>query len=132
MSARFASAPSTPRNVLPAPGLDVDRIASAKHDAGSFADAGLVDPDAEALTVDCDVLVPSALEGAIDADVAGQVTASYDEWAVDLGRVDHTDVHEPFRRRLEQANAEVWSSAERRGIDPRTAAASVALERIRS
>lgn len=151
-------------------GLDIADIASAKEDTGSFADAELVDDDADSLTVDCDILVPSALEGAIDADVAGRlvaavvvegangpttvdaldvlaerdilvvpdflanaggVTASYYEWAVNLDRIAADEVEGPFQERVRRANDDVWADAESAGIDLRTAAASIALGRIR-
>jgi glutamate dehydrogenase (NAD(P)+) len=56
-------------------GLDVTSIADAKSESGSFEAAGLTDPAADVMTADCDILVPSALEGAIDAEVAGSTSA---------------------------------------------------------
>ncbi|MEM1334077.1 MAG: Glu/Leu/Phe/Val dehydrogenase [Actinomycetota bacterium] len=51
-------------------GLDVSAVTDAKEEAGSFADAELVSGDADALTVPCELLVPAALEGAVDGSVA--------------------------------------------------------------
>lgn len=55
-------------------GIDVDQVSSAKDDHGSFANAGLVG-EHDALTVDCDIVVPGALQGAIDDDVARALRA---------------------------------------------------------
>lgn len=156
-------------------GLDVEAVRDAKREAGSFASAGLVSDGVDALTVDCDVLVPSALEGAVDVDVAeastarvivegangpctveaakylaasdrvvvpdflanaGGVTASYFEWAVDLGRHDGDAsdagaLRSDFESRLRAANEKVWTASEEHGVDLRTAAASIALGRLR-
>lgn len=150
-------------------GLDPAAIARRKDDYGSFAGADLVAGDVDALTVDCDIVVPCALEGAIDASTAralmagivvegangptdveargiltdrnvlvvpdflanaGGVTASYYEWAVNLGQIDPMRIDDGFRRRLVDANETVWTFAEREGVDLRTAASAVAIERI--
>jgi glutamate dehydrogenase/leucine dehydrogenase len=151
-------------------GLDPAELARAKADAGSFADAGLVAPDADALSAECDLLVPAALEGAIDADLApdvtarivveganapctpdaletlrgrdvlvvpdflanaGGVTASAYEWEVSMGRHDGEGLDRAFADDLRQANDVVWDGARRDGAELRTAAASIALERVR-
>jgi len=57
-------------------GIDVAAVARAKQQCGSFEAAGLAVAGVDALTVDCDVLVPSALEGAIDEEVAASVRAT--------------------------------------------------------
>ncbi len=58
-------------------GLDVATVQKHKHATGSLADApsgGPCDPD-EVLSLDCDVLIPSALEGALHAGNAADVRA---------------------------------------------------------
>ncbi|MFA9432551.1 Glu/Leu/Phe/Val dehydrogenase [Egicoccus sp. AB-alg2] len=57
-------------------GLDVAAVAAAKARSGSVVAHGATEigPE-EVLTVDCDVLVPAALEGAIDARLAERVRA---------------------------------------------------------
>ncbi len=57
-------------------GLDIDAVAAAKADHASViaADGEVVDSD-ELLALDCDVLVPAALEGAIDTAQAERVRA---------------------------------------------------------
>lgn len=58
-------------------GLDVAAVAAAKAAHGSVTayDAEVVDAE-EVLALDCDVLVPAALEGAIDAVAAERVAAT--------------------------------------------------------
>ena len=59
-------------------GLDVPALAEAKADGGALSDAGAGtkgDPG-DVLTIDCDVLVPAALGGAITADNAGDLSCS--------------------------------------------------------
>ena len=57
-------------------GLDVDAVIETKKTHGSVIhhDGEVVSPE-ELLALDCDVLVPAALEGAIDADAAEAVRA---------------------------------------------------------
>ena len=58
-------------------GLDVATVQKHKHATGSLADAPSgepCDPD-EVLSLDCDVLIPSALEGALHAGNAADVRA---------------------------------------------------------
>ena len=151
-------------------GIDVEAVAGAKRECGSFAAADLVTSTIDALTVDCDVLVPSAMEAAIDAGTArsvaarlvvegangpctvdahdvlegrgitvvpdvlanaGGVTASYYEWAVGLERTAAAGAEREFPHRLRAANEAVWDEAQEHGITLRSAAACVALERIR-
>lgn len=58
-------------------GLDVGKLVSHKQETGSLEEppVGEVIDAAELLALDVDVLVPAALEGAIDADNAGDVRA---------------------------------------------------------
>ncbi|HEY8338382.1 MAG TPA: glutamate dehydrogenase, partial [Egibacteraceae bacterium] len=58
-------------------GLDVVAVAAAKRRHGSVTAYAAADPvtQEELLALDCDILVPAALEGAIDADVAERVSA---------------------------------------------------------
>src|SRR5690606_31339872 len=61
-------------------GLDLDRLVAAKDAGGSVADtagqAGHLSMPGDALVaVDCDLLVPAALENMIDADNAPSVKA---------------------------------------------------------
>ncbi|MTV25810.1 Glu/Leu/Phe/Val dehydrogenase [Nitriliruptoraceae bacterium ZYF776] len=58
-------------------GLDVAKLVEHKADTGSLADAPVgeeLDPD-DVLTREVDVLVPAALEGAIDGDNASEIRA---------------------------------------------------------
>jgi len=58
-------------------GLDIAAVAATKAQHGSVVhhDAEVIGED-ELLTLDCEVLVPAALEGVIDEDVAARVRAS--------------------------------------------------------
>ena len=59
-------------------GLDLDAVTDAKRAAGSVSghrDGDKVTQD-ELLTLDCDVLVPAALEGALDVAAAEQCKAA--------------------------------------------------------
>ncbi|MFA9443730.1 Glu/Leu/Phe/Val dehydrogenase [Egicoccus sp. AB-alg6-2] len=57
-------------------GLDIEAVIATKADAGSVVEhPGDVVTQTELLGLDCDILVPAALEGAIDADIAGSVRA---------------------------------------------------------
>ena len=57
-------------------GLDVAAVAATKAAHGSVIhhDAEVISDD-DLLTIDCEVLVPAALEGAVDADIAERVRA---------------------------------------------------------
>ncbi len=55
-------------------GLDLDQIGKRKDGEGSVSDGEHTSGDV--LTVDCDLLVPAALQGAIDSQVAPEVQAS--------------------------------------------------------
>jgi glutamate dehydrogenase (NAD(P)+) len=63
---------------------------------------------------------------------AGGVTVSYFEWVQDQQRYswDVIDVQERMRRQLRAALARVAEAAERQSVDWRTAALTVAIERI--
>ena len=57
-------------------GLDIAKVEETKENKGSviFHDAEQIAPE-ELLTVDCDILVPAALEGSVDEHIAEKVQA---------------------------------------------------------
>jgi glutamate dehydrogenase (NAD(P)+) len=154
-------------------GLDIAALELwvAGHGALSgYPDAQEVGP-ADVLAVDCEIVIPAAVERQITADNApllkcelvveaangpttteadailrernilvvpdvlanaGGVTVSYFEWVQDHQRYswDELDVQERLRRQLRAAFARVMEAAERLDTDWRTAALSVAIERV--
>jgi glutamate dehydrogenase (NAD(P)+) len=128
-------------------------------------------PRAEVVEVECDVLIPAALERQITEDNAGRVscrlvvegangpttpegeaaltargirvvpdvlanaggvTVSYFEWVQDIQRYswDAIEQQERLRRQLRAAWARVEEAAQRLDVDWRTAALSVAVQRV--
>lgn len=61
---------------------------------------------------------------------AGGVTGSYHEWRASMGRSTVDDPAAAIRSTVARCNREVWERADRDGIDLRTAASAIALERI--
>jgi glutamate dehydrogenase/leucine dehydrogenase len=123
------------------------------------------------LTLDCDVLVPAALEGVLtkdnagaiqakaivelangpttpEADVifkenqimlipdilanAGGVTVSYFEWVQNTSNDywDETTVTDRLTKIMNNSFAAVWAAAQKYNVDLRTAAYTVAIERV--
>jgi len=149
-------------------GLDLDELIERKSESGSVSNDGT--DGSAVLTVDCDVLIPAALQGVIDAEVAaevqaglvlegangpctwegnltlrergvtvvpdilanaGGVSASFEEMTPPEERDDEDTIDERFTERMRSASDMVWQTADERDLDLRTAAAVVALERIR-
>ena len=59
---------------IDADGLDLDEVTQRKNDSGSVSSEG--QDGSSVLTVDCDLLVPAALQGVLDAETAKDVKAS--------------------------------------------------------
>jgi len=159
--------------VLNEGGLDVGALADHVAETGSVAGFGGGEPIAAGALweVDCELLVPAALGGVIDDEVAGRlraklvveaangpttveaqpvldrrgivvvpdilanaggVTASYFEWAQAQQGYPWEDqlVAERLRSRMETAFTEVWARADTLGVNMRTAAHVVAVERV--
>jgi glutamate dehydrogenase (NAD(P)+) len=88
---------------------------------------GPTTPEAEAVLADRGIpVVPDVLAN------AGGVTVSYFEWVQDQQRYtwDLIDIQERLRRLLRGALARVVEAADRHDVDWRTAALSVAVERV--
>jgi glutamate dehydrogenase (NAD(P)+) len=159
--------------VLNEGGLDIGALADHVAESGSVAGFGggeAIGADA-VWDVGCELLVPAALGGVIDAGVAeritarliveaangpttveaqpvldrrgivivpdilanaGGVTASYFEWAQAQQGYPWEDqvVAERLRSRMETAFSQVWARAETLGVNVRTAAHVVAVERV--
>jgi glutamate dehydrogenase (NADP+) len=154
-------------------GLDVDAVAASKAAHGSVCHTDGVEHIAASglLALDCDILVPAALEGAIDApeagavrarliaeaangpctpeadailadagvtvipDVlasAGGVTVSCFEWEQNLRgeRWTEREVADRLEARMARSLEDVWHVAEARGLDLRTAATVLGVDRI--
>jgi glutamate dehydrogenase (NAD(P)+) len=156
-------------------GLDIEALARYRHDTGSingFPDAEAIDK-AEAMFLDCDVLLPAATENVITSENAdrlrcrilcegangpttsiadeilaekkifvipdilanaGGVTVSYFEWVQD--RQGFFWNEELVNSRLEEIMVgsfdAVTAYSEKHGVDNRTAAYMVALDRVAS
>jgi len=158
-------------------GLDVQALAEQKEDGVSLADA---DSDADrigsldVLTCDTDIVVPAALQGVVDADIAdnlkasvvleaanapasldgirrlahldvtvvpdlavnsGGVVGSFHEWRTNTGKSSDDEssaeqAREDLISRVKEANENMWDRAESDSVDLRTAAVSLALEKI--
>lgn len=148
-------------------GLDLADLDERKSAEGTISD-GSLDP-AGVLSVDCDLLVPAALQGVLDeqsaADVSasvvlegangpctwsgacaladrgvtvvpdilansGGVSASFEEMT-EPDRRDTTDViAKRFEERLASSATAVWERADGDGVDLRTAATLIAMERV--
>jgi len=88
---------------------------------------GPTTPEAEAVLAARDVLVvPDVLAN------AGGVTVSYFEWVQDNQRYlwDFVEIQERLKRQLRAALGRVVDNADRLGVDWRTAALAVAIERV--
>lgn len=154
-------------------GLDVPALLAKVPPGGLLEDADIGDfvTNAELLGLDCDVLIPAALENAIDAsnvagvrasliveaanhplsheaDVgladggvivvpdilanAGGVTGSYFEWTSNLTEFRWSE--EQFNKQLleflERAFQRMWDQHRERGVDLRTAAYMVGIDRV--
>lgn len=152
-------------------GLDVKALSEAKQAGTSVSDAEV---DAEAidsfdvLTSEADIVVPAALQAAIDPEVAkamntrlvvegsnapttvagigvlkergipvvpdfaanaGGVVASWHEWRTNLGDPCN-DAKADLEQRLVRINEQSWDRSEQDGVDLRTAAAAIAIERV--
>ncbi|MGM0372116.1 MAG: Glu/Leu/Phe/Val family dehydrogenase [Halobacteriota archaeon] len=156
-------------------GLDPEAVLGTKHEERSVVDhePGEQITNEEILTRDVDLLIPAALEGAIDADLApavqadvivegangpltddadrqlqsrgvtivpdilanaGGVIVSYLEWVQNRQRHywEESRVNGELEDRIVSAFDEITESVEERGVsDLRTAAYSVAIDRIR-
>lgn len=148
-------------------GLDLAELDDRKERDGSISDGSL--ESADVLTVDCDLLIPAALQGVLDENNAsevsasvvlegangpctwsgacaltergvtvvpdilansGGVSASYEEMT-EPDRRDSVDViSKRFEGRLASAANAAWERSERSGLDLRTAATVIAMERI--
>ena len=154
-------------------GLDIRAVEAWTDLHGTVASypEGREVPRAEVVEVDCDVLIPAALERQITGENAGRlscklvvegangpttpeaeaalatrgirvvpdvlanaggVTVSYFEWVQDIQRYswDAIEQQERLRRQLRAAWARVEEAAARLDVDWRTAALSVAVERV--
>jgi glutamate dehydrogenase (NAD(P)+) len=88
---------------------------------------GPTTPEAEAVLAARGIqVVPDVLAN------AGGVTVSYFEWVQDIQKYswDLIDVQERLRRQMRAALARVWDGAIERGVDWRTAALAVGVERV--
>jgi glutamate dehydrogenase (NAD(P)+) len=88
---------------------------------------GPITPEGEAILIDRGILVvPDVLAN------AGGVTVSYFEWVQDQQKFvwDIIEIQERLRRLLRAALAKVIEAAERLDVDWRTAALSVAVQRV--
>jgi glutamate dehydrogenase (NAD(P)+) len=154
-------------------GLDIARVMAWKKEHGTVQGyPGATDvTNGQVLELDCDILIPAALENQItprnagrinarivaeaangpttpEADIelqrrgifmipdilcnAGGVTVSYFEWVQDLNR-DHwseAEVNTKLRTVMVRSFGEVLAIAEREGIDMRTAAYLLAVQRV--
>src|SRR6187397_2638490 len=154
-------------------GLDINKVIAWKQEHGTVQGfPGSTDiTNAEVLEVDCDILIPAALENQITArnagnikarliaeaangpttpeadaimfkngkfmipDIlcnAGGVTVSYFEWVQDLNR-DHwseSEVNEKLKAIMVKAFDEVLTQAKRNGVNMRTAAYLLAVQRV--
>jgi len=161
--------------VLNEGGLDIGALADHVAETGSVAGFGggeSISADA-VWDIECELLVPAALGGVIDAAVAeriaapliieaangpttigaqpvldrrgvvvvpdilanaGGVTASYFEWAQARQGYPWDDslVAERLRSRIETAFTAVWARSQTLGVNMRTAAHVVAIERVAS
>ncbi len=154
-------------------GLDLPAVEAWVDEHGTLAGCPGVRavPRAEVVEVECDVLIPAALERQITEENAGRVscrlvvegangpttpegeaalaargirvvpdvlanaggvTVSYFEWVQDIQRYswDAIEQQERLRRQLRAAWARVEEAARRLDVDWRTAALSVAVERV--
>jgi glutamate dehydrogenase (NAD(P)+) len=104
------------------------------HNAGQLQCALVVEaangpttPEAEVILAERGILVvPDVLAN------AGGVTVSYFEWVQDHQRYswDGLEMQERLRRMLRAAATRVWDGAERHDVDWRTAALTVAVQRV--
>ncbi|MFP5325863.1 MAG: Glu/Leu/Phe/Val family dehydrogenase, partial [Acidimicrobiia bacterium] len=153
----------------------LDALALGDHVADTGTVVGFAESDplpaGELFDVECELAVPAALEGVIDAEVAarcgarviveaangptlpeadsilaergitvvpdvlanaGGVTASYFEWVQSRQGYAWEEelVATRLRRSMEDAFTAVWSKAENLGVDMRSAAYALAIERL--
>ncbi len=88
---------------------------------------GPTTPEAEAILAERGIpVVPDVLAN------AGGVTVSYFEWVQDHQRYswDGIEMQERLRRMMRAAASRVWDGAEEHGVDYRTAALTVAVQRV--
>jgi len=175
IGARVVGLSDATGGIAGADGIDVAAATAWAGEHGGlkgFAGPGIREVgSSEVLELDCDLLVPAALEGQLTAgnahrldcrlvieaangpttpeadailaergvrvvpDVlanAGGVCVSYFEWVQDQQRFswDSIEIQERLRRQLRTALARVWDAAEERDVDWRTAALTVAVERV--
>jgi glutamate dehydrogenase (NAD(P)+) len=95
----------------------------------------------EVLEVPCDVLIPAAIEGQLTADNAADLDCGLVVEAANGPTTPEADailalpgvlllVLDPLEVQLDEAFARVWEARGRLGVDWRTAAQSVAIERV--
>ena len=154
-------------------GLDIPKLLAHMQTTGTVVDFPEGDRinNHETLTAPCDVLIPAALEGQIDEQVApdirarliaegangpctlegerilldkgvqfvpdilcnaGGVTVSYFEWVQGLQSFfwSEAEILERLRRLMTEAFDQVWEAAQRKNIDMRTAAYTIAIQRV--
>jgi len=156
-------------------GIDIEALARYRHDTGSingFPEAEAIDK-AEAMFLECDVLLPAATENVITSDNAdrlrcrilcegangpttsiadeilaekkifvipdilanaGGVTVSYFEWVQDRQGFfwNEERVNSTLQETMVGSFGAVMTYAEKHGVDNRTAAYMVALDRVAS